>query len=74
MKNICQGMENIVALVGRRAQTMFATRAIRGQTVFIKDNINEMKIDIDISYLSKGTYFLKGTFGINSVSEKIILN
>jgi hypothetical protein len=45
-----------------------------GQIVFTKDNILENKIDIDTSPLSNGTYLLKGTLGINSVTEKIILN
>lgn len=42
------------------------------QTVFIKSGIKE-SFSIDISSLPKGTYFLIGTFGENSVSEKIIL-
>lgn len=44
-----------------------------GELVFSKDNITSSIIDIDISHLPNGVYVLKGTFGINSVSEKIIL-
>jgi len=45
-----------------------------GQNVFSKDNITEKTLNIDISHLPKGIYFLKGTFGDKSVSDKIILN
>jgi hypothetical protein len=44
-----------------------------GQIVFSKDNITEMVLDINISHLPKGIYFLKGTFGNKSVSDRIIL-
>jgi len=36
--------------------------------------IAEKTLNIDISHLPKGIYFLKGTFGDKSVSDKIILN
>jgi hypothetical protein len=73
MKNICQGAENIVALVGRRAQTMFATRAIRGLLVCSK-HISGIHNIIDIGKLSVGIYAVKisGSFGINR-KEKIII-
>ena len=45
-----------------------------GQVVFSKDNITEKTLNIDISHLPKGIYFIKGTFGDKSVSDKIILN
>jgi len=45
-----------------------------GQIVFSKDNITEKSLNIDISHFPKGIYFLKGTFGDKSVSDKIILN
>ena len=41
--------------------------------IFSKGNIAENKLDIDISNLPKGIYFLKGTFGNKSISDKIIL-
>jgi hypothetical protein len=46
---------------------------LAGQIVFLRDNIVEKILDIDISHLPKGIYFLKGTFGEKSVSNKIIL-
>jgi beta-glucanase (GH16 family) len=42
------------------------------QTVFVKKSIKE-NFYIDISELPKGVYFLTGTFGENSISEKIVL-
>lgn len=45
-----------------------------GQLVFSKEHILEKNINIDISKLPKGSYFLKGTFGNNTISDKIILN
>lgn len=45
-----------------------------GGIVFSKDINTIEKIEIDISNLSKGVYFLKGNFGLKSISEKIILN
>lgn len=44
-----------------------------GQKVFEMNNINQDKINIDISHLSAGIYYLSGTFGKNTVSNKIIL-
>ena len=44
-----------------------------GQTVFSKDNIIEKKLDINISHLPKGIYYLVGTFNEKAISEKIIL-
>lgn len=44
-----------------------------GQCVYFKDNITDSKIEIDVSFLRQGVYELKGTFGNNSVSEKIII-
>jgi beta-glucanase (GH16 family) len=44
-----------------------------GQIVFSRDLIAEKLLNIDISHLPKGIYFLKGTFGEKSVSDKIIL-
>lgn len=45
-----------------------------GQIVFSKNVIEEKSLKIDISHLPKGIYFLKGTFGNKSISDKIILN
>ncbi len=44
-----------------------------GQPVYSNENITVNRIDIDISNLPKGIYVLIGTFGNNSISEKIIL-
>ena len=44
-----------------------------GQIVFSKDNIIEKTLNIDISQLPKGIYILKGVFGNNTISDKIIL-
>ena len=44
-----------------------------GEVVHLEDNISSNSIIIDISSLPKGVYILKGTFGLSSVSEKIVL-
>lgn len=44
-----------------------------GQIVFIKENINDNHLDIDITHLPKGIFFLRGTFGKEHIIEKIIL-
>jgi len=44
-----------------------------GQSVFKGGYNRNKKIDIDISHLSKGTYFLKGTVDSKTISDKIIL-
>ncbi|HNR48033.1 MAG TPA: family 16 glycosylhydrolase [Bacteroidia bacterium] len=45
-----------------------------GEKVYSKENIKDKKLDIDISPLPKGVYFLKGIFGSDSITDKIILN
>jgi beta-glucanase (GH16 family) len=44
-----------------------------GQVVFSKSEFEQEAIDIDITELPKGTYILLGTFGSNTISEKVLL-
>lgn len=44
-----------------------------GQSVFLKENVKENILKIDISQFSKGIYYLVGSFDEKIISEKIIL-
>lgn len=46
----------------------------KGQSVFSKEYLGESKLEINTSNMPKGIYILKGTFGNNSVTEKITIN
>jgi beta-glucanase (GH16 family) len=45
----------------------------KGVTVYSKEIVSLNKLVIDVSFLNKGIYILKGTFGENSIIEKIII-